>query len=505
MKPNILFIITHDAGPVYGCYGNPLIRTPNIDSLAAEGTRFDRQYCQWPLCGPSRASLFSGLYPTSTGRFDNKPFFRSFRGRAPRGFCTLPERFAMEGYRSFGAGWVYHDDVDDPSWNEGHYKPEPAGGPIPDWAKDYLDEETFFEWKSPEARDLILSRLRQALDAGHDRAYLRSLAGERLVRGPAVEAADVDDEAYYDGKVASRAVDFLDRREESRPYFLGVGLVAPHTPFRAPRRYWDLYDPASLPLPGARHLPEGSAEWMEGDSEPSQYYTTHGYTQPWRADEAQLRELQHGHWATISYIDALIGNILASARRRPDWENTVVVFTSDHGYSEGAHGYWGKHNLWDESLHVPMILRPAGGDTSTGRVVSGITEHLDVFPLLCEEAGLSVPEHCQGRRGLRRIIQEGAAAGGAEPNEPTEHDALSFRRPMWHDRLQVYDQGASLRTARYRYTEYTRADGEILGAELFDFQLDPSARKNHAGSPDYVPVRRELERRLKERVHESRL
>jgi iduronate 2-sulfatase len=522
-QQNVLFIITHDVGPVYGAYGNDQIHSPNIDALAKESIRFDSHYCQWPLCGPSRANIFSGCRPLTTRRFDNQPFFAPFRQRSPSDFASLPEYFARSGSRSRGIGFIYHDDVDDLSWSEGHHKPTPDAAPVPKWAEGWLDADSLLEWKSCESLELIRQRLQVVKDSGASPESIRSLAGMRRARGPAVEVADVSDDAYHDGKVAESACSFLtpgtelvgepdfegrSRIAEDVPYVLGVGFLSPHTPFRAPRRYWDLYDRNALRLYPNREWPVGSEEWMAGDSEPAQYYTTDGYTKPWRANEAQLRELLHGHYATISYIDALIGRVIAAAKTRGDWDDTIVVFTSDHGFSEGQHGYWGKHNMWDASLRVPLFIKPgrkgvfATSENSTlDRAphtwpvsISRVTEHVDVYPTLCELAGLPIPAHCEGL-SLVPLIEK--------PSREWKDAALSHRKHIWHDRLQVYDLGNSLRTPRYRYTEYLDAAGELLGSELFDYVEDPQETRNLAADSGYRGTCAPLAKRLRSAVQTS--
>jgi arylsulfatase A-like enzyme len=506
-RPNIIFLVTHDVGPVYGAYGNRQISTPNVDALAGESVRFDSHYCQWPLCGPSRANLFTGCRPLTTGRFNNQPFFAPYRSTAPPDFTSLPEYFVRNGYASRGFGWVYHDDVDPPSWSLGHEIPAPNPGPVPSWAEGYLDADYLFEWKNPASREVIRERLEAVKGEGITPEEFQDREVFRRARGPAIESADVDDSEYYDGKVAEGACKFLRSyggggvKGESGlpPYFLGVGFVAPHTPFRAPARYWDRYDAGAFTLPANREWPAGSAEWMAGDSEPAQYYTTHGYTRPWRPNEAQLRELLHGHYATISYIDALIGRIIAAARERGDWENTVVVFTSDHGFSEGQHGYWGKHNMWDASLHVPLFVRTAGKDGDAGdgghaRSVERVTEHVDVFPTVCDLAGLPVPAQCEGASLLPLLRDQGGS---------WKDVALSHRKHMWHDRLQVYDFCHSIRTPQHRYTEYRDADGSVIGAELFDYEDDPLETANMADLPERAALRRALAGQLRDAVEAS--
>lgn len=487
---HILFIITHDVGRVIGCYGNRMIRTPNLDSLAASGVRFDGHYCQWPLCGPSRANLFTGLRPPTTRRFDNTPFFEKFRQIAPTGFASMPEYFRRKGYETFGAGFVYHDAVDGPSWSQGFYEPERDTTPLPDWAEGWLDEE-FFEWKNEKSHELIRERLEEQKRRGITREGFRTLAGRRSALGPPVERADVPDEAYYDGKVTRYLCQYIESYKGNKPFFIAVGFVAPHTPFRAPAKYWDMYKREDLVLPENDSPPEGSDDYMAGDSEPAQYYTTHGYSKPWRATREQSRELLHGHYATISYIDALIGMLIESLKKKGLFDDTIIIFTADHGYHEGEHGYWGKHNLWDKSLQVPLIIRDP--ERLSPSVVPFITEHVDVYPSLCTLADIEVPSFLEGESFVPLI------EGGGHPY--WKNTAVSHRAPMWHDRLKRYAMANSLRTAGERYTEYLDESGSVVGEELFNYSNDPLEKENivfyTASRPLRDRMKAELRRLLK--------
>jgi arylsulfatase A-like enzyme len=230
----------------------------------------------------------------------------------------------------------------------------------------------------------------------------------------------------------------------------------------------------------------GSPEWAEGDSEPVQYYTQTGYEESWHADENQSRELLHGHYAAISYIDALIGRILEALSTRGLYEDTLVVLTSDHGFHDGEHGYWGKHNLWDTSLAVPLVLRlPGGKPGGSGRALSvpALTEHVDLYPTICDLCRLEKPPWLEGDSLLPLL---------RDPGSPWKRAVFAHRKHMWHDRLQVYHLAHTVRADRYRYTVYLDEKGEPLYRELFDYSEDPQETRNRAGLPEYGHVSAEL-------------
>jgi iduronate 2-sulfatase len=302
-----------------------------------------------------------------------------------------------------------------------------------------------------------------------------------------VDAGDVDDEAYHGGQVAAKAVELIESFGKDTPFFLAAGFIDTHLPFWAPRRYWDLYDRSTLTLPAYREPPEGSPEWAEGDSEPAQYYTTHGYERPWRASDEESLELLHGRYAVISYFDALVGKMLAALERAGHADNTIVVLTADHGFHDGEHGYWGKHNLWDLSLQVPLIIRTPEADRREGRA-SGLTEHVDVYPTLCDLAGLPRPGEFLEGVSLLPLLEE--------PASQFKEAVFAHRKHMWHDRIQAYAMANSVRTERYRLTRYLDEAGETLYTEFFDYEEDPEERRNAAGDPKYADALALLDRLL---------
>jgi iduronate 2-sulfatase len=485
-RPNILFIVTHDIGRRFGCYGNAAIRTPHIDSVAQDAMVFDQHFCHWPLCGPARANLFSGCRPLTTQRFNNDDFLPNFRERMGPTFATLPEHFRNHGYETAAAGFVFHD-VDDPtSWSLGHWRPTASEMQNDQYrnARDGLPARLRGRWQSTEAVQLIRKRWKALQAAGYTEKDLEVERVGRAARGPAVEAADVGDEAYHGGQVAAHVAELLPTLPNGKPFFVAVGFIDAHLPFLSPRKYWDLYDRDALTLPAFREPPEGSPEWAMGDSEPAQYYTTHGYEQPWRASDEESLELLHGRCAVISYFDALVGRILDALKTSGHAENTIVVLTSDHGFHDGEHGYWGKHNLWDLSLQTPLIVRLPKADGRTGRV-SGLTEHVDIYPTLSELASLPLPEGFIEGASMARLFDA--------PDSEFKRAVFAHRKHMWHDRIQAYDIAHSVRIHRYRLTRYLDEAATPIYTELFDFQDDPESRLNFANDPAYAGTLRELD------------
>jgi arylsulfatase A-like enzyme len=488
-EPNVLFIITHDVGRSYGCYGNKEVHTPHIDKLAEESVVFEEHFCHWPLCGPARANLFSGCRPLTTQRFDNHPFFPNFRKKMGPDFEPLPGHFRRNGYETFAAGFVYHD-VDDPgSWSLGHWRPthdemrkEHAEG-----TRDGLPSRLRGQYQSPEAVQLIRDRWAALVAAGYTADDLEDEYIARQARGPAVDAGDVEDEAYHGGQVAAKTVEMLQSLPKDKPFFVAAGFIDPHLPFWAPKKYWDLYDRNKLTLPAFRKPPAGSPEWAMGDSEPAQYYTTFGYDKPWIASDEQSLELLHGRYAVLSYFDNLVGKMLDALEKAGHADDTIVVLTSDHGFHDGEHGYWGKHNCWDKSFQVPLMIRLPKSCRQTGRV-GGLTEHVDVYPTLCDVAGLPQPVGFLEGASMASLLES--------PQPEFKKAVFANRKHMWHDRIKAYDMAHTVRTKRYRLTRYVDAEGVPIYLELFDYQKDPEERNNHVDEPEYAEALKELNKLL---------
>jgi iduronate 2-sulfatase len=473
-RPNVLFVITHDISPRLGCYGDPYAVTPRLNALAGSATRFDRHYCQWPLCGPSRASLFSGLRPQHTRRHDNRPFWKHMRDRQPAGYATMGEAFKRAGYRSECIWHALHAYETDPrSWSSPAWFPPVPPGPW--WASDVEADELRY-WHTPASFDLIRRRLEWVR-----RTDVPPSQYHRRARGPAVEAADVPDNAYTDGKATDRAVGLLgELAQEDRPFFVAVGYEAPHLPWTAPRRDFDAYDPDRFVIP-ADTPPAGSPAWVVNDKEPTQYYTTTDYDEPWAATPEQARELMHGHYASITYLDRQVGRLLDALDQHNLVDRTLVVFTSDHGFHIGEHGYWGKHTTWDRSFHCPLIVRAPG--QRRPHAVATPTEHVDLLPTLCSMAQIDTPAGLDGQSILD-------AAG--EATVRADNAAFSYRRRLPGDGNCRYFDCFSVRTARHRLNIFRDDTRRETGIELFDYVVDPAESRNHAGEAGLVGVEQEL-------------
>ena len=274
-KNNVLFIITHDIGKHYGCYGNSRIKTTNIDKLASESIQFNNHFAQFPLCGPSRANIFSGLRPLKTERFTNDPFFPEFRKKMGKNFSTLPEVFKNYGYRTYGAGLVFHDVDDPPSWSEPFWQPK-LPKDVPEDMKVH-NAESPNPWVNNESFKLIRERIKNLGKMGLSMKDILTPSGLRKVKGPAVEAGKADDNVYFDGQTTDRALRYLKDiaaagGQRDNPFFLAVGYTAGHLPWNSPKKYWDLYSREELKLPENNRVPENTYPWSMGDSEPAQYY-----------------------------------------------------------------------------------------------------------------------------------------------------------------------------------------------------------------------------------------
>lgn len=454
-RPNVLFIISDDLNNFLGCYGDPRAKTPNLDKLAARGVRFERAYCAFPLCGPSRNSMLTGLYPNSTGILTNSLIFR----QTIPSHISLPQAFRLDGYFAARIGKLYHYNVPLSIGTNGHDDPgswelelNPAG-------VDRLELDDIF-----------------TLTPGQYGGTLSWLASPK------------SDEHHTDAKNAADAEWVLERcaKQKDRPFFLAVGFFRPHTPYVSPKTpYYEWYPEAEMPvLPDITQNAPDIPPAALGSYKPDQDKLT---------DDLRRQCLQ-AYYASISFMDAQVGRVIDALDRLGLVDNTVIVFTSDHGYHMGEHGLWQKQSLFEESARVPLLI-VAPGVTQPGSVAAAPVSHVDLYPTLAELCGVKAPANLQGQslvpmlkdtsaEGRGWALTQVARGGGGRPGKAAAKGAAGKRF-----------FGYSLRTARWRYTEW--GEGE-QGRQLYDHESDPKEMKNLADDPAHAATVAELSKTLRE-------
>lgn len=433
-RPNVLFISVDDMNNDLGTYGHPLVKSPHIDRLAARGVRFDRAYNQFPFCSPSRASLMTGLRPARTKVRDLSHHFRTGLPNV----VTLPQTFMNSGYFAARVGKIYHYG------NPGDIGTNGLDDP-PSWQKVV----------NPRGRDK--DEEGQLTFFGPKRATGSSLG---------VLAAEGADEEQTDGKVATEVIKLMEENR-GRPFFIAAGFFRPHCPFIAPKKYFDLYPldritvPSFTPAMASKFLPAAIAS-----------------TKPWPymgATETEAREVKRGYYATISFVDAQVGRLLDALDRLGLRDDTIVVFWSDHGYSLGEHGLWMKKSLYEESARSPLIF--AGPGMSGGKGSPRTVEFVDIYPTLADLAGLAAPKDLDGV-SLRPLLENPSAA---------------WTRPAYTEVDRKEGAGHSVRTERWRYTEWA---GGKQGSELYDHDADAGETRNLVSDPAFAPVVVEMKQLL---------
>lgn len=427
-KLNVLFIAVDDLRPELGCYGNHVVQSPNIDRLAKSGVVFDRAYCQQAVCSPSRTSLLTGTRPDTTRIYD---LVTHFRKTLPE-VITLPQHFKNNGYFVQGMGKIFHLGLDDPaSWS------------VP---------TTF-----PKAR---------SAQRGAD----PDAAPVSAKRGPPFGSVDAPDNALHDGELADMAVSALkDLKGKSQPFFLAVGFIRPHLPFIAPKKYWDLYDAEKIPLATNPFRPKDAPSYAFPTRDEVRSYA--GAPAGQIPDE-YARQLKHGYYAAVSYMDAQVGRVVDELERLGLRENTIVVLWGDHGWKLGDHGAWAKHTDVENDTQAPLIV--SGPGISVGKHTAALVEFVDVYPTLADLADLPLPKHLEGL-SFKPLLNN--------PEKAWKTAAFSqYPRKVGKQELMGY----SMRTDRYRFTRWVEAadHSQVTAVELYDHQTDPQENTNIASAPE---------------------
>lgn len=473
-RPNILFLVVDDLRTSLGCYSDPLAISPNIDRLAARGTVFQRAYCQQAVCNPSRSSMMTGRRPDTIAVWDLSSGFRDeipehyrdlpqfttgthFRSTR-EDLETLPQFFKNRGYHTASVGKIYHGspNTEDPaSWSE------PAFGNLLGKA---------------ERRKLYYATAENQAErpgSGHKRG--------------STECAEVPDTAYIDGIVAEEACKKLrDLSSKNEPFFLGVGFRKPHIPFCAPKRYWDLYDRETLARPANPDRPASAPDVALHNNRELRGYWDIPAEGPLSPEKTA--ELRHGYYACVSYTDALIGQVLDELDRLGLADNTIISLYGDHGYHLGEKGLWCKTTNYELDTNAPLLVA-LPDQRGAGQKTTALCEFVDLYPTLVEAAGFELPEGLEGT-SLMPLI--------SDPDRIWKNAAFSqFPRP-WRYNGEPEVMGYSMRTDRYRYTEWqTFRSGEVLARELYDHSADTAEVRNLAGDPGVSSLIEELSLRLK--------
>lgn len=454
-KPNVLFIVCDDLNTRVTTSGYERIQTPVFEKLAAAGMTFGRAYCQYPVCGPSRASFLSGLYPESTGVTDN---FSDIRQTRP-GTVSLPQAFKESGYWTASTGKIFHNEKADHgelAWNE-----------VVRFENDEMPVEVAArkKWEA-EHGPITQGRNRKAW-----REFLPTVAKQTRNQAPGWGPSGLTDEQHADGKNARQTTDWLDQKSYGeKPFFIAVGIHKPHVPYLAPDKYFDLYPQDKLkidPVPPDlwKQAPRSA---MDGR------FKSMGFEFGVEND-ALRREYTQAYHACITFIDTQIGSIFESLKRNGLWDNTIIILTSDHGYQLGEHFMWGKVTLFEVCDRVPMLVR-VPGLTQPGSSSDGLVELIDLYPTLAQLCDVPAPDDLQGK-SLVPMLKDPTA-----PGKEIVYTVVSRGKKL----------GKAVRNERWRYSLWP--DGE----ELYDLKNDIDEHHNLANSPESTAILRKMRRYLAE-------
>lgn len=453
---NVLFIAVDDLRPELGCYGAAHMKTPHLDRLASQGMLFERAYCQVAVCNPSRSSVLSGTRPDTTGVLDNQHFMRPNMPDV----ISLPQHFKNHGYTSLSLGKIFHhserEPGDDPqSWSE------------PAW----YHGEPYKHWFTQESLDYV-KRLKA----------LPKAQQPKQLRAAPFEAADEPDASYPDAQTAAKAIETLQRlKAEAKPFFLGVGFVKPHLPFTCPQKYWDLYPETSIQLAANAQRPKDAPEPAFHNNYELRSYGTVPENGP--ISDAMAVKLIRGYRACVSFMDAQLGRVLDELDRLGLRENTLIVLWGDHGYHLGENGLFTKMTNFEQGTRVPLLVSLPGMKTA-GKRTRALVELVDLYPTLAQLCDLPLPKHLEGT-SFAPLLEN--------PDQPWKKAAFS----QYLRTGKPPHTGRSLRTDRWRYTEWHDLKGKPTGVELYDELNDLQEPMNLANDPAHAETVKQLAAQLR--------
>jgi arylsulfatase A-like enzyme len=448
-RPNILFIISDDlTAEAVSAYGNKVSQTPNIDQLASEGVKFTRTYCQFPVCGPSRASMLNGYYPHATKAFG----YESGRDKIGDERKTLPQLFKDNGYYTARVSKIYHMGVpiDIEQGSDGT-------DDVASWTELFNSQGD--EWQTKGEGELVQNNPDGTL-------------GVRGGNVMTIVKADGDDLVHSDGKTAQKAIELI-KQHKNESFFLAIGFVRPHVPFVAPKGYFGPY-----PFQGIQLPPKVKGDWDDIPKKGINYVNSKNA----KMSIEQQKKAVAAYYASVSFMDAQVGKLLQVLDEEGLKDNTIVVFTSDHGFHLGEHDFWMKVSLKEESVRVPMIIKVPGKDAA---VCHSFTELIDLYPTLTELAGLKTSKHIQGK-SLMTLLDK--------PEKKVRDMAFS---------VSLHGSAYLLRTEKWAYIQY--GENAEKGIELFDMQRDPQQFTNLVGNPVYTEIVELFKRKLNEKLKEVRI
>jgi len=501
-KPNVLFIAIDDLKPILGCYGDSIVKTPNIDRLAKMGTVFLNNYCQQAVCGPTRASLMTGKRPDYTKVWDLKTPMRNVNPN----ILSIPQYFSTQGYTTQGLGKVYDPrDVDKendkPSWTVPYYKTDSK------YYANGFKAPSLGRYQLKETRDLADKYFQEATDKGMKKSEANEYALKNI--RPTTECIDVPDNAYNDGANALQAKDIIvDLSKKNKPFFFAVGFAKPHLPFVSPKKYWDLYKRDNMPIAPFQEKSKNAVDVAYHNAGEIRQYSdiapltsfsdtkNYGLSLPIE----KQKELIHGYYAAISYTDAQVGILLKTLDSLDLTKNTIIVLWGDHGWHLGDHNLWCKHTNFEQATHAPLIISSPKISSNKSKAQ---TEFVDIFPTLCELAGLKIPDSLDGvslksvMLNPSKVVKEFSVSQYPRSGDDAETERAGYN--------SVKVMGYSIRTSQYRYTVWMGNNFRssqpfdkklIVGEELYDYKNDPLEKENVISEKKYSKQSEDLRNKM---------